>query len=190
MRRGLHPRPPGRGRRQAGAEPFDGAKEPLPCRPAPSPDGKLLAAGQFDDQAYGIVRLWDFATGKELKVMTGHEAEISTVAFSPDGKQLLSASFDKTVRLWDVATGKELKRFGGDTVRVEAAAFTPDGKRIISAGDESDSSVRVGDGRQRQAARFSRDAAGGFLSVVALPGGKQFLTTAKDGSVRLWAMAK
>ena len=59
------------------------------------------------------------------------------VAFSPDGRHILSAANDHTVRLWDAATGKELRRFEGHTQYVFAVAFSPDGKQALSAGKDS-----------------------------------------------------
>src|SRR4051812_18099697 len=70
-----------------------------------SPDGKVLATGSFDN----TVKLWDFATGKELHTLKGHTNQVYCVAFSPDGNLLASASQDKTVRLWNPKDGKFLR---------------------------------------------------------------------------------
>jgi WD40 repeat protein len=71
-----------------------------------SPDGSFLAAGTSDGQ----IELWDVATGRQIRTLTGQTYEILDLAFTPDGKQLLSLDSSKQllVRCWDVASGKEI----------------------------------------------------------------------------------
>jgi hypothetical protein len=64
-----------------------------------SPDGKLVLAGSRDNTA----RLWDAATGREIRVFKGHENRVTSVAFSPDGARVLTGSAEKTARLWDIS---------------------------------------------------------------------------------------
>ena len=66
-----------------------------------------------------------------------------SVAFSPDGQRLASASHDKTVKIWDTATGKELFALKGHADGVRSVAFSPDGQRLASASD--DKTVKIWD---------------------------------------------
>ena len=62
-----------------------------------SPDGKRIVTGGYHDNT---VRVWDAATGKELRHYEGHTATVAGVAFFPDGKRIVSASGDGTARVW------------------------------------------------------------------------------------------
>ena len=81
------------------------------------------------------VRLWDLATGREIRKLEGHSDAVNSVAFSPDGKTALSGSEDNTLRLWDLATGREIRKFEGHSGAVSSVAFSPDGKTALSGSD-------------------------------------------------------
>jgi len=76
------------------------------------------------------VQLWDAATGALLQTLEGHTENVTSVAFSPDGKQVVSGSGDQTVRLWDAATGALLQTLEGHTDWVRSVAFSPDSKLL------------------------------------------------------------
>ena len=97
-----------------------------------SPDGKWLATGSGDNTA----KVWDAATGRELRTLSGHKEGVTSVAWSPDGKRVATGSWDKTAKVWDAASGKELLTLGGHTEAVNSVAWSPDGKRLATASDD------------------------------------------------------
>jgi WD40 repeat protein len=106
-----------------------------------SPDGKRLAAVS-DDSPEGSAQavaghgaaIFDLATGKILFRLEGHESGVRAVAWSADGKLLITGGSDRTGRLWDAANGKELRKFEGHAGTVEAVAFSPDGQLAATGG--------------------------------------------------------
>jgi WD40 repeat protein len=68
---------------------------------------------------------------------------VRSAAFSPDGKRIVTASWDHTARLWDVATGRQLGEFRGHKSWVESAAFSPDGGRIVTAFDDKTARIWI-----------------------------------------------
>ncbi|KAF9487659.1 hypothetical protein BDN71DRAFT_1363875, partial [Pleurotus eryngii] len=55
------------------------------------------------------IRIWDAATGQQVgDALTGHEAWVKSVAFSPDGTKIVSGSYDMTICIWDAATRRQL----------------------------------------------------------------------------------
>jgi WD40 repeat protein len=89
------------------------------------------------------VKLLDVSTDQS-RSLTGHAGQVNSVAFSPDGKILASASSDNSVRLWEVSTNQPVGQpLTGHTDAVLSVALSPDGKMLASAG--SDKTVRLWD---------------------------------------------
>ena len=71
------------------------------------------------------MKVWDAATGQEIRTLKGHTERVTSVAFSPDGKRLASAGGDGTVKVWDAATGQEILTLKGHTGRVIERGVQP-----------------------------------------------------------------
>jgi WD40 repeat protein len=67
-----------------------------------------------------------------LQTLEGHTDRVSSIAFLPDGKQVVFSLDDETVRFWDAATGAALQTLEGYTNRVMSIAFLPDSKQVVS----------------------------------------------------------
>jgi dipeptidyl aminopeptidase/acylaminoacyl peptidase len=103
-----------------------------------SPDGKTLVASAWDRS----LRLWDPATGKELRTFENPSGYARLLAFAPDGRTFASGGNDAVIFLWETATGK-VRRLEKHQGVVQALAFSPDGKTLVSRG--VDSSIRFWD---------------------------------------------
>ncbi|KAI9690190.1 MAG: hypothetical protein M1822_009151 [Bathelium mastoideum] len=105
-------------------------------------------------------------------------------AFSPDGKQIASASDDTTVRVWDVERGGVLHTLEGHSNGIAAVAFSPDGKQIASASD--DTTVRVWDVERGGVLHTLEGHSDRVTAVAFSPDGKQIASASDDTTVRVW----
>lgn len=122
-----------------------------------------------------------------VKTLEGHKELVYTVNFSPDGKHLLTGSFDKTLKLWDVAAGKEVKTFAGTSGHndlILTSAFSPDGRGFASGA--KDNSIKLWDMPISGAFRDYPGATAPVLTQAITPDGSKLAAGQQDGLIRVW----
>ncbi|MFE6361494.1 hypothetical protein ACFVP3_16065 [Streptomyces sp. NPDC057806] len=127
--------------------------------------------------------------------LLGHTGAVYLTSFSPDGKLLATASYDRTVRLWDVGDPRRPKPLGkplvGHTSWVSSAVFSPDGRTLASAAD--DGTIRLWDVRDPGRPKPLRTPLTGHKGTIYLlafrPDGRTLASAGEDRTVRLWDVA-
>jgi WD40 repeat protein len=123
----------------------------------------------------------------EVRRLTGHQAAVTSVAVTPDGRYVVSGSEDQTVRVWELATGKEVRRLTGHLGDVESVAVTPDGRYILSGGD--DTTLRLWELATGEEIRLFAGHEGHVRSVAVTPDGRYVVSGSWDRTVRIWELA-
>lgn len=107
-----------------------------------SHDGQKLATVLDGADSGDVAVIWNSATGARIQSVQTAQHSIDSVAFSPDGDQLLTASQDNTAILWDSITGQQLRVFGPFPSILYGAVFSPEGRRVFTRASDG---VRIWD---------------------------------------------
>jgi WD40 repeat protein len=167
---------------------IQGHKDAILCV-AFSPDGSTIATGSYDK----LVKLWDAATGKELRTFKEHSDAVYSVAFLPGGTQLVSGAGDRTLKIWDVQRGSRLFTISDALDAIYAVAVHPSGSRLAAAG--ADRMIRTwtwnGDAGAPAATLLTSMFAHGdaVLGLAYSPDGTTLVSAGADRTIKIWDAA-
>jgi WD40 repeat protein len=148
-----------------------------------SPDSRYLASGSIDN----TIKIWEVATGKELRTLTGHFSGVYSVVYSPDGRYLASASADNTIKIWEVATGKELRTLTGHSDSVWSVAYSPDGRYLASG--NYDNTIKIWEVATGKELRTLTGHSNSVPSVAYSPDGRYLASGSWDDTIKIWEVA-
>jgi eukaryotic-like serine/threonine-protein kinase len=152
-----------------------------------SADGKRIVSGgrgfdQKTGEVWGELKVWDAQTGQEALTLKGHTSEVTSVAFSADGRRIVSGSDDQTVKVWD--RRQEEFTLKGHAAKVTSVCFSPDGKHIVSGSD--DRTVKVWNVQTGQEAFTLKGHTDKVTSVAFSADGKCIVSGSGDQTVKVW----
>ena len=126
----------------------------------------------------------DAETGRVVGEALEHGAEISSATFSPDGKWIVTSSWDKTARVWDAETGKQIGEPMKHIDGIVSASFSPGSDRVVTA--SRDWTANVWDAATGKSISGAMTHAGAVSSAVFSNDGRRVLTASTDTTARLW----
>lgn len=151
-----------------------------------SPDGKWIVIGEAFVKAKvytGKVELLDAVAGQEVRALATHHWEVESVAFSRDGKLLVSSNWDRKVRVMEFPSGNQVRDFESAS-KPRSVAISPDSKVIASGGLDATVSLWEREGG-KELQRLTGHS-GGIWSVAFSPDGQRLASASADGSARIW----
>jgi WD40 repeat protein len=148
-----------------------------------SADGRTLASADG-----GTIKLWDIASGKQLSTLEeGLFLSIDLVAFSPDGRILVTATNTTAITLWDLLAKKKLRTFGGHPYSTQQMVFSPDGQTLATG--KPDGTIHLWDvATGAQLRTFKGNKNDDSLPLVFSPDSRTF-ASAEGSSIKLWDAA-
>ena len=155
------------------------------------PDGQRIASAGWDGGESFTVKVWDAQTGQKVFfTLPGGLKEFFAVAFSPDGRHLVTGSANKTVQVWDARTGENVGTLGAHERMIRGVVFSRDGRRLASL--SVDGVVKLWDATrlaEPQEGRLLTDRArppGPSLNIAFSPDSRRLATGGENDTVKIW----
>ena len=152
-----------------------------------SNDGTLLASVGGESLQYrpGDVKLWDVKSGKLVASLEGHPSNVWAVAFSPDGKTLVTTGYDGKVLVWDTAEKKAVATLEKHKGWCRAVAYHPSGTHFATGGE--DGSVVVWDRASlKEAKEFKAHDSAVYALAFSPQDGNTLASGSTDKTAKLW----
>lgn len=145
---------------------------------------RALAEGSTDAALPDLIQSARYSAGAPHAVLWGHEAAVHDVAWSPDGRRIITASQDKTARVWDGESGQLLHVLSGHQADVTHAAWSPDGGHIATT--SADKTARIWSAETGRLRAELKRHAGEILYADWSPDGQRIATASEDGTTIVW----
>ena len=117
-------------------------------------------------------------------LLRGHTDRVTSATFSPDGRGIVTPSYDRTARTWDAVTGEQTNILNGHTGALFSAAYSPDGTQIVTASNDRTARLwSVATGRQIRVFSGHSD---NVETAAFSPDGRRIVTASNDHTARLW----
>lgn len=121
--------------------------------------------------------------------LTGHSEAVSSVAITPNGETIASASHDQTIKLWNTQTGKLIRTLYGHTLPVLSITISPDGQQLVSGSlDETIKQWNFNSGEQIRSIKTDGYIAWNNALTIS-PNGQTLVSGSTDTTIRLWNLA-
>lgn len=149
-----------------------------------SPDGKTIVSSGGDR----TIKLWNFATGKQISSLNAYSQQVNVVAISPDGKTLVSGSDDNTIKIWNLATQKQIRTLTGHSDSVHALAISADSETLVSGSD--DNTIKIWDLATGEQIRTLVGHTFWVRSLAISPNGVILASGSFDKTIKIWNLTK